>query len=106
LEELLELSSEGGNPAIYVTNCWYLRYTSQLDGDFSVIPRDGMFLIENGEITQPVRELRISDNMLNMLANVCALENQLTQIHNWEVTTPTIIPTILVKDVNFSASAT
>lgn len=102
-EELLEQGSEGGNQAIYVTNCWYLRYTSMLDGTFSVIPRDGMFLIEGGEITRPIRELRISDNMLTMLANIDAMENQTTQIRSWEVDTPTFIPTILVKDVNFSA---
>jgi len=102
----LELASEGGTPAIYVTNCWYLRFTSQLDGVFSVIPRDGMFLIENGELTQPVRELRISDNMLTMLANVIAMENKSTQIHSWEVETPTFIPTVLVKEVNFSAGTT
>ncbi|MFQ5819748.1 MAG: TldD/PmbA family protein [Candidatus Heimdallarchaeota archaeon] len=105
-EELLERACEGGNQAIYVTNCWYLRYTSMLDGTFSVIPRDGMFLIEKGEITRPIRELRISDDMLTMLANVDAMENQTTQIRSWEVDTPTFIPTVLVKDVNFSAGTT
>ncbi|MFX0196481.1 MAG: TldD/PmbA family protein [Candidatus Hodarchaeota archaeon] len=105
-EELLERACEGGTQAIYVTNCWYLRYSSMLDGTFSVIPRDGMFLVEKGEITRPIRELRISENMLTMLANVDAMENQTTQIRSWEVDTPTFIPTVLVKDVNFSAGTT
>ena len=105
-EELLEQASEGANEAIYVTNCWYLRYTSRLDGVFSVIPRDGMFLVEKGEIIRPIRELRISESMLNMLANVVAMENQTKQIRSWEVETPTFIPTILVRDVNFSAGTT
>ncbi|MFQ6123802.1 MAG: TldD/PmbA family protein [Candidatus Heimdallarchaeota archaeon] len=105
-EELLERACEGGTQAIYVTNCWYLRYTSMLDGTFSVIPRDGMFLVEKGEIARPIRELRISEQMLTMLRNVKAMENQTKQIRSWEVETSTFIPTVLVKDVTFSAGTT
>ncbi len=105
-DELLEEASTGGNPAIYVTNCWYKRFTSRLDGVFSVIPRDGMFLVEHGELTQPIRELRISDQMLRILANIIAMENNITQIRSWDVETPTFIPSILVQDVQFTAGTT
>ena len=33
---------------IYVTNIWYTRFQNYVTGDFSTIPRDGMFLIEDG----------------------------------------------------------
>ncbi len=105
-DELLEEASTGDNPAIYVTNCWYKRFTSRLDGVFSVIPRDGMFLVEHGELTKPIRELRISDQMLRILANIIAMENNITQIRSWDVETPTFIPSILVQDVQFTAGTT
>jgi len=56
----LILEGGSGNPfdvkkGIYVTNLWYTRFQNYATGDFSTIPRDGMFLIENGEITKPVK---------------------------------------------------
>ena len=68
LEELLELTK--GKPTLYITNNWYTRFTSYADGIFSSIPRDGMFIIENGEVSKPVRELRISDTMGNIFKNI------------------------------------
>ncbi|MHA2428261.1 MAG: metallopeptidase TldD-related protein [Candidatus Hermodarchaeia archaeon] len=99
-EELLEPR----RPTIYVTSNWYLRYTSWLEGTFSTIPRDGMFLIEEGEIGQSIQKLRISDNMLRMVANIEALGKSPRQIRWWEVTTPTFIPFVRIKDVTMTAA--
>ena len=101
-EELLEFSKD--KPTLYITSNWYTRFTSYIDGIFSSIPRDGMFLIENGEITKPVRELRISDTMLNIFKNIRALGKEIQQIKWWEVYTPTFIPYVLIEDVNISAA--
>ncbi|GAH24952.1 unnamed protein product, partial [marine sediment metagenome] len=62
-EELMEISKN--KPTIYLTNNWYTRFTSYADGIFSTIPRDGMFIIENGEISKPVREL-VRGNLLDL----------------------------------------
>lgn len=102
LDELMELSK--GKPTLYITSNWYTRFTSYIDGIFSTIPRDGMFLIENGEITKPVRELRISDSMLNIFNNIKALGKDLTQIKWWEVYVPTFIPSILIEEVNITSA--
>ncbi|MHA1221935.1 MAG: TldD/PmbA family protein [Candidatus Heimdallarchaeaceae archaeon] len=102
LEELMELSK--GKPTLLITNNWYTRFTSYVDGIFSTIPRDGMFLIENGEISKPVRELRISDTMFNIFGNIKALGKELKQIKSWEVDTPTFIPYILLENINISAA--
>ncbi|MFX1402859.1 MAG: TldD/PmbA family protein [Promethearchaeota archaeon] len=99
-EELLEPR----RPAIYVTSNWYLRYTSQLEGTFSTIPRDGMFLIEKGEIGEPIQKLRIADNLLRMYANIEALGKLVQQVKWWEVDTPTFTPFVRVKDVPMTAA--
>jgi PmbA protein len=99
-DELLEPN----RPTIYVTSNWYLRYTSRLEGSFSTIPRDGMFLIENGEISQSIQKLRISDNILRMVANIEALGKSPRQIRWWEVTTPTFIPFVRIKDATMTAA--
>ncbi len=101
-DELMEVSKD--KPTLYITSNWYTRFTSYIDGIFSTIPRDGMFLVEGGEIAKPVRELRISDTMLNIFKNIKALGKELQQIKWWEVYTPTFIPYVLIEDVNITAA--
>ena len=101
-DELLELTK--GKPTLYITNNWYTRFTSYADGIFSSIPRDGMFLVEKGEISKPVRELRISDTMGNVFKNISALGKEIKQIKSWEVEVPTFIPHVLIEDIEITAA--
>ncbi len=89
---------------IYVTNVWYTRFQNYQTGDFSTIPRDAIFRIQNGEITGAIKDIRISENMLNVLSNIKMLANDARQIHWWEVTTPVKTPHVLVGDVNITKS--
>lgn len=89
---------------IYVTNDWYLRYQNYRTGDFSTIPRDGMFRIKRGSIETPIRELRISDNMLRILKNIRELSKLRYWVKWWEVEIPTLTPYTLVEDLNFTKS--
>ncbi|MBS3119816.1 TldD/PmbA family protein [Candidatus Woesearchaeota archaeon] len=95
---------QGITRGIWVTNVWYTRFQHYAKGDFSTIPRDGMFLIEDGKVSRPIHGLRISDNLPRMLKNVARLGNQPVQIRGWEVWLPVTTPPCLVKDVNFSKS--
>ncbi len=100
LDELIASCDE---PTLYVTSNWYTRFTSYAEGVFSTIPRDGIFYIEKGEIKKPLRELRIAGKMLDLFNNIIELGNDLKQIYWWEVEIPTFIPTVLVKDVQFTS---
>lgn len=100
-EEIIE---ESRKPTIYVTSNWYTRYTNILEGEFSTIPRDGMFLIQDGEIQKPIRKLRLADNLLGMTQRIEAIGKDVRQINWWEVNTPTFIPTIKVSNCNFTAA--
>ncbi len=99
-----EIVADSKKPTIYVTSNWYTRFTNQLEGEFSSIPRDGMFLIEDGEIKKPVRKLRLTDKLLRISKNISAVGNDRKQINWWEVNTPTFIPTIKVADCNITAA--
>lgn len=101
LDELFSLSSK---KALYITSNWYTRYTSQVDGDFSTIPRDGMFIVEKGEIKEPVRNLRLSDNLLRMFKSIQALGKDVKQIKWWEVGTPTWIAAMRIEDCQMTAA--
>ena len=86
---------------IYITNVWYTRFQNYVTGDFSTIPRDGIFLVENGNL-KPIRNIRVSDNFQHILESVSALTKESHHIHWWEVETPVTTPYVLVKDVGIT----
>ncbi|MHA2253984.1 MAG: TldD/PmbA family protein [Candidatus Kariarchaeaceae archaeon] len=100
-EELLEGSS---NPTVFVLCNWYTRYTSRISTEYSTIPRDAAFLVENGELGQPIKNFRISDNLLRQFSSIDAMGNDQTQVQWWEVEVPTWIPTIRVKDCRITTA--
>jgi len=87
---------------LYLTNTWYTRFQNYAVGDFSTIPRDGAFIIENGEIKGSIKDIRISDNALRMLGNITAISRERQHIHWWESQYPTLSPYILIKDVRIT----
>lgn len=98
LESLVSSVDEG----IYVTNNWYLRYQNYRTGDFSTLPRDGIFRIRKGSIEHPVKNLRISDNMLSLLKNIREISQEKYWILWWEVDKPVYAPFILLSQLTFT----
>ncbi len=88
--------------AIYVTNIWYTRFQNYVAGDFSTIPRDGIFLVEHGEIKGAIKNIRISDNIQRLLSSVDAIGSDVHQIHWWECEIPVHVPYIRVRDVGIT----
>ena len=99
--ELLLKSMDKG---LYITNLWYTRYQNHATGDFSTIPRDGIFFVENGKIKRAVKDIRISDNMINIMKNIKEISSQPEQVIGWETEKPVVTPTVLIKDLNITKS--
>jgi len=90
---------------LYLTNTWYTRFQNYAKGDFSTIPRDGIFLIEKGKITKSLKDLRISDNALTMLGNIAGASKERQHVHWWgEADPPSLSPYVLIKNVNMTKS--
>ncbi|MCK4668977.1 TldD/PmbA family protein [Candidatus Bathyarchaeota archaeon] len=90
---------------LYLTNTWYTRFQNYKEGDFSTIPRDGIFLIENGEIKQSLKDVRLSDNALNMLNNIAGISKETKHVHWWgEADPPSLAPYLLIKNVHITKS--
>ncbi len=89
---------------LLVTNIWYTRFNNYERGDFSTIPRDAIFLIENGKIKKPVKHIRISDNILKILRNVEEIGKEETQVMGWENPLPVTTSPVLAKKVNITRS--
>jgi PmbA protein len=90
---------------LYLTNTWYTRFQNYAKGDFSTIPRDGIFLVEKGEMGQSLKDLRVSDNALTMLGNIVGISKERQQVHWWgEADPPSLCPYVLIKDVHLTKS--
>lgn len=95
LEEMISHVKNG----IYITNTWYTRFTNYRAGDFSTIPRDAMFEIKNGEITKPIKGLRLNGNMQKILENIELISKDRRIVQWWEVQIPVLAGHVLCKDL-------
>jgi len=89
---------------LYLTNTWYTRFQNYSTGDFSTIPRDGIFLIENGEIKESWKDLRLSDNALRLLNQIAGISKERQHIHWWglDYGIPSLSPFVLAKDIQLT----
>ena len=58
---------------IYVTRLWYLNTVREKETLLTGMTRDGTFLVEDGAITRPLRDVRFTDSVLRLLAETEAL---------------------------------
>jgi predicted Zn-dependent protease len=58
---------------IYVTRFWYVNVVREKQTLLTGMTRDGTFLIEDGRISRPVRDVRFTDSVLRILEATEAL---------------------------------
>jgi predicted Zn-dependent protease len=64
---------EGVERGVYVTRLWYANVVRPKETLVTAVTRDGTFLIEDGRISRPLADLRMTDSVLAMLSRVQAL---------------------------------
>jgi PmbA protein len=58
---------------IYVTRLWYGNVVRPKETLITAVTRDGTFLIEDGRVTRPLRDLRLTDSVLRILSRASDL---------------------------------
>ncbi|HZS15997.1 MAG TPA: metallopeptidase TldD-related protein [Candidatus Dormibacteraeota bacterium] len=61
---------------LYVTRFWYVREVHALRTIITGMTREGTFLIENGRISAPVRDLRFTQSIVDSLADVRGISRE------------------------------
>lgn len=87
---------------VILTSNWYTRFNNYRTGEFSTVPRDGAYLVENGRVTRPLKGLRVSDSLERMFSSVQVVSKSREWIEWWEVDTPTLCPWILTDGVKIT----
>ena len=92
----------GSTPrGLYVTRFHYTRLVHSKGCVMTGMTRDGTFLIENGRISHPVRNLRFTQSYVEALAGVSAVSNQTKLLLN-ESGFATKVPRLKLNGFNFT----
>jgi PmbA protein len=101
-EEMISDTKDG----LYLNNTWYTRFQSHETGDFSTIPRDAILRIQDGEIVGAVKNIRISDNLMNFWKSVDALSKKREQVAWWdEASPPSTLPVLRIRSMSITRSS-
>ena len=90
-----------------VTRFWYIRPVDQRTILYTGLTRDGTFLIENGKITQPVKNLRWNESPIFMLNNLEAMGRpvRVSASEDGSPGAAIVVPPIKARDFNFTSTS-
>ena len=103
MEEMIASTERG----ILVTRFWYIRGVDPRTILFTGLTRDGTFLIENGKVTRPVKNLRYNESPIFMLNNMLMMGRP-ERVSGSESGGPgqaIIVPPLKVRDFNFTSTS-
>ncbi len=81
---------------ILVTRAWYVRYINPRTLEVTGMTRDGTFLIEQGKIAHPIKNLRFNQSLPEMLHNI-------TDLSTTKRCGGSVIPGCKVNNFHFSS---
>ena len=101
MDDLIRSTERG----LLVTRFWYLRPVDQRTILYTGLTRDGTFLIENGKVTKPVKNMRFNDSPIFMLNNLEAMgvPVRVSASEGGEPGQAIMVPPIKVRDFNFTS---
>jgi predicted Zn-dependent protease len=88
---------------LLITRFWYIREVDPQTVLLTGLTRDGVFLIENGEITKPTNNFRFNESPVAMLNKVIAMGPTVRAYGEESIGLPTAVPTLLVDDFTLSS---
>ena len=101
LDDLIRSTQRG----LLVTRFWYIRSVDPRTILYTGLTRDGTFLIENGRVTRPVKNLRFNESPIFMLNNLEAMGRPV-RVSASEAGGPgsaVIVPPLKVRDFTFTS---
>ncbi len=106
-ESSLDNMISNAKKSILVTRFHYTNIVEPKKTIFTGMTRDGTFLIENGKITKPIKNMRFTENILNTLNHVLEISKDLTLVgggasYEGRYATGTLMPALRIETFNFS----
>jgi len=105
LDEMVEKTKKG----ILVTRFHYTNVIDPHKLTFTGMTRDGTFLIENGSVTKGLKNLRFTENIIDVLNRIEAMSSEQILVasdpgYGSRFATGTVVPTMKVRDFTFTSA--
>ena len=97
LQDLISSTERG----VYITRFFYTRLAHSKGCVMTGMTRDGTFMIENGQITHPVKDLRFTQSYVEAMADVEHVGSESKLVLN-EVGFATRVPALKLSSFNFT----
>ncbi len=97
-EQLVEELDKG----LLITRFWYVREVEPKTKTLTGMTRDGTFMVENGEIKRPVKNLRFNQSLLELLSKVEGFSEPVRNLSAFGQAT-IVQPGVLARDFNFTS---
>ncbi|MFE3653188.1 metallopeptidase TldD-related protein, partial [Streptomyces sp. NPDC059152] len=104
LDEMVAAAGHDG-PALLLTSLWYIREVDPATLLLTGLTRDGVYLVENGEVTGEVNNFRFNESPVDLLGRAAeAGRTERTLSREWGDFFPrTAMPPLRVPDFNMSS---
>lgn len=101
IEDMIRSTERG----LLVTRFWYIRGVDPRTILFTGLSRDGTFLIENGRVTHPVKNLRWNESPIFMLNNIEMMGRpvRISPSESGGLSTAVYVPPLKVRDFHFTS---
>lgn len=101
----LEQMIAGTERGLLVTRFWYMRPVDPRTILYTGLTRDGTFLIRNGRVTRPVRNLRWNESPIHVLNNIETMgrPERVLAGESGDVGPAVVVPPLRVRDFNFTS---
>lgn len=100
LEQMIASTQRG----LYITRFWYTRLVHPRDCLITGMTRDGVMMIENGEIAYPVKNLRFTQSYVQALAEVEQVGNDTRLLVSDFGDLSTRVPALRITSFHFTGS--
>ncbi len=100
VEEMIKSTKKG----LLVTRFHYTHCPEPGKVVMTGTTRDGLFYIEDGEVKHSVKNMRLTDSVLDMLSNVDMISKDRKLQRDWWSTFTSYLPAIHVTNVNWTGS--
>ena len=97
LEDLIQSVDRG----LLITRLWYIRMLQPQTLQLTGLTRDGVYLVENGKVTDPVTNFRWNESPVRVLQNTKKLSRPSRNQGN--ETGSSIVPAIVVAEFNLAS---
>jgi len=97
----------GVESGILVTRFWYIRGVDPRAMVYTGLTRDGTYLIENGQVTRAVKNLRFNQSIVEMLDNIVAMgeAERVVAAESGGLGRAVVVPPMVVRDFNFTSNS-